>query len=238
LNLNLDWEKISPYAKDLLQNMLCDVKSRFSAQQVLDHEWLKKIRIDEKREAHLLDLNYKSIIEFSKMNQFKKSVLRFIASRVNNNEIKNLREIFVAMDSNGDGFLTYEELQSAFGKMNVNDVDLKELFDGMDNNKNGFINYTEFLAATIDEVSFLTEEKLLEAFRIYDEDKSGKISIDELNKVLHTNEIDLNAIKDSIKEINTNGDGEIDYVEFCKLMGKVVKEKKRRSKLQLFMESI
>lgn len=208
--------------------MLCIVNDRYTAQQVLDHEWMKNVRSDIHKEERLSNFNYNSLIEFSKMNRFKKSILSFIANRTNNKDVEKLRDTFIAMDENEDGLITIKELESAFDKLKINDhVDLKSLFEQIDYNKNGFINYTEFLAAMIDEKTYVTEEKLFEAFRMFDKDNSGKISAKEVYEVLHTDE-QLSSFKDLIKEVDLDGDGEINYEEFCKMMGKEIRKKKNK----------
>lgn len=66
------------------------------------------------------------------------------------------------------------------------------------------------MAATIDTNLYLKEERLYEAFRIFDKDGSGKISADEIKKVLKTEvKEDLDSIDQMMKQIDINGDGEV-----------------------------
>ena len=55
----------------------------------------------------------------------------------------------MALDKNGDGSLTFEELKSGLGHKENADT-LIELLKGADTDNSGSIEYTEFLAATID----------------------------------------------------------------------------------------
>lgn len=75
----------------------------------------------------------------------------------------------------------------------------------------------------------MKKEKLLQAFKMFDIDGSGKISSAELRKCLGRiivnileNEIYSNSeqsIWDNlIKDADQNGDGEIDYLEFVEMM--------------------
>jgi calcium-dependent protein kinase len=71
----------------------------------------------------------------------------------------------------------------------------------------------EFIAATMDKSLYLKEEKLYQAFKMLDLDKSGKISKDELKSVLGK-ELNIKNKDDSywdsmIKEVDKNGDGEV-----------------------------
>ena len=63
----------------------------------------------------------------------------------------------------------------------------------------------------------MNEEKLKEAFSLFDADKSGKISRDEIEKVLKLsgNSKEVNAI---MAKHDTNKDGEIDFKEFLEMM--------------------
>ena len=49
-----------------------------------------------------------------------------------------------------------------------------------DTDNSGTINYTEFIAATLEQSLFLKEQNLLNAFKMFDVNKDGKISIDEI----------------------------------------------------------
>ena len=76
----------------------------------------------------------------------------------------------------------------------------------------------------------MMEEKLLQAFRMFDLDCSGTISKQELKEVLGS--IFISNLEEEqyrnqddqfwdnlIKEADKNGDGEIDYCEFVDMMG-------------------
>jgi calcium-dependent protein kinase len=58
------------------------------------------------------------------------------------------------------------------------------LFDKLDFNNNGTIDYSEFLIANIDLKKLIQDDKLREAFDLFDIDNSGSITLDELKKIL------------------------------------------------------
>ena len=72
-----------------------------------------------------------------------------IAVQANPNDIKELKNIFQAMDENGDGSLTLEELKHGLKDMK-NGQEILDLMAAADTDNSGTINYTEFLAATMD----------------------------------------------------------------------------------------
>jgi calcium-dependent protein kinase len=146
--------------------MLCDPSKRFTAQQVLAHNWVQNNAPNSK--DIVLTLNTETLKNYNNTNKLKKAVLTFIASRLREEEIKTLKEIFLTLDENKDGQLTLEEIKKGVTKLKDNTIDIEEIFKSIDTDGSGAINYTEFLAATIDKNIYLKEEKLYEAFRLFD----------------------------------------------------------------------
>jgi Ca2+-binding EF-hand superfamily protein len=63
-------------------------------------------------------------------------------------------------------------------------VEAKKLFEKMDFNNNGTIDYSEFLITHLDPAKVINEERLKEVFNMFDIDKSGAITVDEIKKLL------------------------------------------------------
>jgi calcium-dependent protein kinase len=195
--------------------MLVEPSQRLTAEQVLSHIWVAKQAPNS--EECLLLLNIDTLKTYSQSNKFKKAVLTFIASRLNDDEIKTLKDIFICLDQNNDGILTYAEIKQGVAKLNSN-LNVEEIFINLDTDHSGSINYTEFLAATIDQRIYLKSERLYEAFRSFDKDNSGNISVKEIGTIINAGYEDFRNLEDEVKKFDLNGDGEIDYVEFCKMM--------------------
>ena len=213
------WSGISKEAKDLLNHMLVPEKERYSASQVLAHPWFK---IVNEIKLEKLNFNLKFFKEYKEMSQFKKIVLLYIASRLSENEINNLKDIFKAFDKNNDGQIGYNEFEQGL-KLLKSDVikenEINSYFSSIDTDKNGKIDYTEFLASTLEKKLFLKEERLYEAFSAFDTDHNGKITKDELLKVLKLEPNDDKFVKELIQNADKNKDGAIDYKEFLEFMG-------------------
>ena len=212
------WDNISIDVKDLISNMLTDPDKRFSAQQVLNHNWV--VYLAPNSLDCVLNLNIEALKNYTKSNKFKKAALTFIASRLKDDEIKMLKDIFITIDKNNDGTLTLEEVLDGCQILGSN-LNMLELFTSIDTDKSGTINYTEFIAATIDQKIYLKQERLFEAFKNFDKDNSGKISIKEIAGIINANHEDYSKLEQDINKFDLNGDGEIDYYEFCNMMGKV-----------------
>ncbi len=80
--------------------------------------------------------------------------------------------------------------------------------------------------ATINKYSILQEEKLREAFKLFDRDGSGEITASEIKAILGSGKKLANeAIFDEIiKEVDVNGDGVISFEEFKEMMSKLFQD--------------
>jgi calcium-dependent protein kinase len=137
---NSIWKNISDQAKDLITSMLCDPEKRPTAEQVLAHSWIKDLA-PESNEA-VLKLNPVSLKQYANASKIKKAVMTFICSRMKDEEVSNLREIFSSIDKNGDGHLSYEEDKEGMKKVGLDDKAIEELFKQMDTDNSGMIDYT------------------------------------------------------------------------------------------------
>ena len=215
------WDKISNEARDLLTNMLTIEEKRLSASQVLAHPWFK---IVNDKELSLENLNFSSQFfrEYKETNELKKIVLAFIASRLQENEINDLKEIFHAFDKDNDGQISYHEFEGGLMRLKSQQIKPDEIhsyFSSIDTDKNGRIDYNEFIAACLQKKLILKEEKLYEAFSMLDKANNGKITKSELMSVLKLQPNNDSYVNELIKCADKNGDGVIDYKEFLECMG-------------------
>ena len=86
----------------------------------------------------------------------------------------------------------------------------------------GKISYDEFLSAMISSKKVVTEERLEKAFKMFDKDNSGKLSVKEIKAVFGGTE---EQWKNVINEIDLNNDGEVDFAEFKIMMENMDKNK-------------
>ena len=86
-----------------------------------------------------------------------------ISVQASPDDIRELKELFMSLDVNGDGSLTIEELTKSL-KGKENGETILELLKSADTDGSGEVDYTEFLAATIDANVFMREDYLRTAF--------------------------------------------------------------------------
>lgn len=81
-----------------------------------------------------------------------------------------------------------EEIREGFsGATEKSYEEVKKVIASLDTNGSGKIDYTEFLAATMERNVYMKEEKLHQAFKMFDLDGNGRISKSELKSVLASN---------------------------------------------------
>lgn len=129
----------------------------------------------------------------------QQAAMTAIAVQAGPDDIKNLKDIFMAIDKNGDGSLSFEEIEEGLAKLNLtNKDDLLKVLKEADVDQSGQVDYTEFIAATLDSQVFLKEEYLRVAFDMFDKDKSGKIDNQEVVELLNGDELKGLASKEAI----------------------------------------
>lgn len=227
-----EFKNISHEAKDLITKMLCDQDKRLTAQGILDHTWVLANAPHSKEK--ILNVNFNNIVDYVNMDKIKKGVFSFISSRLSDKESRDLIEAFNSFDKNGDGVLTLKEVSNGLKYLkdkngNKNTARLLEnienkvenLFNEMDLDKNGLINYSEFIAAAIDHKSYLKKEMIYEAFKAFDKDHLGKITLKGLYEIVRPQSQDDNEyIKKLFDEFDLDKDGTIDHDEFLHALDK------------------
>jgi len=233
-----DWSNVSEDAKGLIKSLLTmNPKQRCTAQAALENNWIKN-KAPAAKAVNLQESFVDNLRGFRGQNKLKKAALHVIAGQLDESHIRDLREKFVALDSNGDGLLTVNEMKEGLLKAGLKKIpdDLKQIMEDVDSDGSGVIDYTEFLAATLDKRYHIEEDVCWSAFRVFDKNGDGFISREELKLVLGDGNVIEVGGKDTIAEllqgIDGNNDGKIDFQEFYTMMGgkgkanRIVKEGK------------
>jgi calcium-dependent protein kinase len=225
------FDKVSKEGIDLIKMLLDkNPKTRPAAEDVLNHPWFKKHKTKEKLTG-LSDDRIKSFIgnlkEYRADYKLQQAAIAIIVHNIpHTEEIKELERAFRRIDKNGDGRLTRQELIEGFieiqGQSNdeaTNNVD--RIFKNVDNDNNGYLEYEEFIRACIDKKKLLDDSYLKFAFSFFDADGSGQITIKELKEIFCGGgdvEVSGKVMKQILGNIDENGDGQISYEEFKKMM--------------------
>lgn len=125
---------------------------RYTAEEAFNHPWIQRQRKKEEEELTIPVDVIKNMSSYIESQNFKRTTLTLIASRIPEDQIKALRDTFSQFDKNGDGKLTIEELKIGIKKIPgcaMTEDDCVNLMNVMDSNRNGFIDYTEFIAGCL-----------------------------------------------------------------------------------------
>jgi calcium-dependent protein kinase len=218
-----DWKSVSEDAKNLIRMLLkMNPRDRYTAEQALNHVWVRN-KAPKSQNQPLQNTLVDNLKSFRSQNKLKKAALHVIASQLGESQIKALRDTFTTLDHNGDGLLTAAEMKEGLQKAGLKEIpeDLKQILKEVDSDGSGVIDYTEFLAATLDQKVYMAEDVCWQAFRIFDRNGDGKISKEEIKMVLNSDDVKDAAGKELgeiMKEIDKNGDGNIDFNEFMTMM--------------------
>ncbi|XP_050369232.1 probable calcium-binding protein CML11 [Argentina anserina] len=132
----------------------------------------------------------------SKSTATNNEVKKYVRSVMTTTREKDpeLKRVFATFDKNNDGFITKQGLKESLKNIRVfmSDEEVEEMVKKVDINRDGLIDFSEFCllcqgqsimnggeagseASDVDQ-----EEELKEAFDVFDKDKDGLISVEEL----------------------------------------------------------
>ncbi|KAJ0692840.1 putative EF-hand domain-containing protein [Helianthus annuus] len=134
-----------------------------------------------------------------------------------------LQQVFKKFDVNGDGKISSSELGSIMGSLGhrPTDDELESMINSVDADGDGFIDLQEFIELNTKDVdSNEVLESLRDAFSVFDTDKNGLISAEELQNVLGRleEECSIGDCRKMIAGVDVNGDGMISFDEFRVMM--------------------
>jgi len=222
-----EWQFISEDAKTLVKSCLVmDPAKRITAEKALHTPWIQKLdsSAPEKQLLNAADFQ-KRLRNFQKESHLKKVAMTIVARQMDDAHMEKMKNTFMALDKNGDGQLSLEEVQDGVKDLGLGEWEaeaLAQLLKDADVDGNGSIDYSEFLASTMHRKEMEEESRLWSAFCVFDMDGSGTITVDELEKVLQDPSIrSMSAGADCtalLKEHDLNCDGMIDFEEFLVMM--------------------
>lgn len=165
----------------------------------------------------------KNLGHFYITSKLQRATLSYIVHKIMaSDDINFLTEVFQAIDTNSDGVISKKELKAGLEVHGVKVcLNIETIIKRLDENKNGLINFYEFLRAAINWETELSRERLIEAFKEFDRDGNGSISVDELIHVLGGNSDESHIFLSMIREADANKNGELDLEEFCNFMEKI-----------------
>lgn len=137
--------------------------------------------------------------------------------------IEDFREVFQLFDRNGDGTIDVKELSVVMKSLGQSptDQELKDMVNSVDVDASASVDFEEFLQMISKKLASVdVQEEIKDAFREFDRDGNGVISRDELRIAITTmgEKVDEREIDALIQAADVNGDGNINYTEFVRVI--------------------
>lgn len=230
------WNKTTKEAKDLIRRLIVKKpEDRITLKQAIDHPWFKKLGLKEKINYVEKDILLKQITNLTEYN-FKQTLQDAVLSFLIHNslhlpQMRDSCKMFNMIDTGNDGVITIDEL--TVGIMEILQFSSEEslqlaedIMKNVDNKQKGYIEFEEFVKACVDKERLLGEDILRYAFNYFDKDKSGDITVEELKQAFfgerNSDKEDYLLIEKMMKEVDEDGNGEIDFSEFVKIMRSII----------------
>jgi calcium-binding protein CML len=153
-------------------------------------------------------------------------------TRLRDEQLRQLRELFLRFDLDGDGSLTMLEIAALLRSLGLRPAagdEIHTLIASMDIDGNGTVEFEE-LTSSLSQLLLgpcrpsvaVDHEQLAEAFRAFDRDGNGYISAAELARSMARmgHPICYAELTDMMREADTDGDGSISFEEFTAIMAK------------------
>ena len=235
---NLDFldkklSKRSPEVTDLVKGLLeKDTKKRLSAKDALNHIWFKTFngrKLFQNFKQKDIEPYIDNLFNYTFHSKIQQLVIAFLVHNLpSTNSSTNILKLYRFFNDSGDCKLTKEELIK--GLSNYRDsLEVAEkvdhLFLLLDSDNNGYIEFEEFLRACIDKKELLKEEYLKYAYKFMDKENKGNLTVQDVNNLFceGSNKLFEIAISKDISDVDEDGDGNINFQEFKKLMTKTLK---------------
>lgn len=212
----------SNIAKSFLHQMLNrNAEVRPSAFELLFHKFISGSEKEGGISNNEFQIGLSDLKNFTAKSKLSQACRAFISHKSSQNN-QEIYKMFQKLDVSKDHRLSKEELLSGFHGCsyfnNYSELEISNLFDELDRNKNGFVDYEEFLSACISQNDLLTKNNLKMAFDYFDTDSSGKLSVEEVRNALSVSNIYDKKLSEIMGKLDENGDGEIDFEEFMKVI--------------------
>eukprot|EP00929_Paragymnodinium_shiwhaense_P096022 TRINITY_DN57462_c0_g1_i2.p1 TRINITY_DN57462_c0_g1~~TRINITY_DN57462_c0_g1_i2.p1 ORF type:complete len:406 (-),score=131.82 TRINITY_DN57462_c0_g1_i2:117-1334(-) len=214
----------SEAVRDLLGKMLQrDAKARITAQAALSHPFIlshchEHLGPPPSRSAVEFDRDLVAKLRrFGKAPRLKKVALLMIAHLADHERgLSQARNVFRAIDADGDGEISLEELKAGIAVQGLEAPgDVEEIFAACDGRSAGKLSFVEFLACALPD-SLVDERLCHEAFNLMDRENKGRLGASDLQAVYPA--YDLERCEKMVQQADREARGFFDFEDFHVLL--------------------
>ena len=140
-------------------------------------------------------------------------------------EVEEIKEAFDIFDVNKDGNIQVSELLKAMTTLGFDSKNpsIYNMIADMDEDGNGVIDFTEFLDMMTARISDQnTKEDLERVFKLFDDDRTQEITVDNLKRVAKElgEDISEEELKEIVERADLDGDGKLTFEDFYQVICK------------------
>mmetsp|Transcript_82484 Transcript_82484/g.260385 ORF Transcript_82484/g.260385 Transcript_82484/m.260385 type:complete len:154 (+) Transcript_82484:108-569(+) len=142
-------------------------------------------------------------------------------------QVEDFKEAFELFDKDRDGAIAAEEfgvIMRSLGR-NLTADELKAMIAEVDGEGSGRVQFPQFLGCVATKLQENDSiEEMREAFTVFDRDKSGSVTANELKHVMNSlgEQVTNEEVEAMVKEADADGDGQLsfeDFLQFIQLKG-------------------
>ncbi|CAD8049153.1 unnamed protein product [Paramecium primaurelia] len=213
-----DWDTVSKEAKEFITKLLrMDPNKRLSAKQALEDPWLIKYAPSTQINKKVLN----NLRQFQAETILKQALMSYMITQMSTQkELQDLQEEFQRLDENNDGFLSKDELLKGYIQIQTDsklaEDEVERILQMIDINRSGQIDFSEFCMAAMNQEKLLSVQRVEQAFKIFDQNGDGFISKQELEAIM--GDLGDDVWNQILTDCDNNGDGQISYEEFVKML--------------------
>jgi serine/threonine protein kinase len=190
-----------------------DPEKRLTASVALNHAWIQRYQ-GSRRNVGVGTSVVQALRQFGQASKIRRCCLEMMAWSLSNEEHSQVRQAFLAMDAKNNGTITLADLKAVLEeKPEVPDEEARAIFNALDTNRNGEIQYSNFLAAMVGPHIEMHHGLLQDAFKRFDTDRSGSVTVENLSQMLG-NTSDGPDAEQLIAEAGILQDGRVSYAGF------------------------
>mmetsp|Transcript_22507 Transcript_22507/g.52363 ORF Transcript_22507/g.52363 Transcript_22507/m.52363 type:complete len:536 (-) Transcript_22507:50-1657(-) len=217
------WRYVSKEAQDLCRGLLeKNYRRRFSAEQALSSPWFRDpTKPSPFGNVEGLSISiFEGLMEYQAQNKLKRAVLQLLTRELSEFQIQELRDKFMALDTQGDGLLSPEELIEGMRHVGyeMSPAELERLMASLDGTGRQRIGYKEFISALLERRVRFDQQQLSECFKKFDRNNTGRITYEDVKAVLRITESEWVEIAASNGKGGSNERFELNFEEFVNLM--------------------
>ena len=140
-------------------------------------------------------------------------------------EIEEIKEAFDIFDVDRSGAISVQELLNAMKSLGFDTKNpaIYQMISDMDEDGNGEIDFEEFLDMMTARISDRnTKEDLERVFKLFDDKRTGEITVDNLRRVAKElgEDIPEEELKEIILRADLDGDGKLNFEDFYAVITK------------------